>query len=755
LAGAGLIAVILAIVALNFGREAVRERQFATDQANISLSRELARAAANNYAVDTELSVLLALEAVEIAKTLEAENALHNALQRYQLSQTLAGHTGVVSSVAYSQDGSRLVTVGEDGVKVWDAQSGDELFGLEPDVSTSAAVFSPDGKLLVLGNWDGVLEIWDVPSGNQLRTLDYRTSLNAEASAAFDPVVSISFSHDGKLLMSGYTRQLTRIWNIESGEYQVFAGHAARGRFGGDFDLDLSPDSSLIVTVGADGTIRLWDVVSGEEKLVLLASGPEKPELSPSETVFPGYILFAGPEAGRQVSVDFNSDGTRLATAVSDGAVSVWDLSTDFQEAIQTLVINESTTAMAFSPDSTRLATIGKEGVARIWDSSTGRELLTLAGHTSPGTHLAFSPDGRYLATSSQDGTVKIWDVYPGGELLTLVGEGFNSIALSPDGNRLITAGESLVIWDSFSGEKLQSLDIKNVGKIALSPNGAYLVASQTLPAGDTISLWDMDTSRELFQLPNPALIIDDIEFHPGGMNLTTSHDNCVTRVWQLESRLIDYVINQDKNFDVCVFDSAYSWDAKYLLTGSRDDTARLYEANSGDELLKAQANTDVISVAFSPEESRFGTGESDGTVTVWDIVEDEGRPFFSLPGHSGFVEDLVFSPDGLLLSSAGADGKVKVWDLSIESESDDAIVKAATSRELLALFAHRDVVTDIVFSPDSKRLITASKDGTVRIYTLVLEELVTIARQRVTRSLTTKECQQYLHLNVCPVHDN
>jgi WD40 repeat protein len=162
-------------------------------------------------------------------------------------------------------------------------------------------------------------------------------------------------------------------------------------------------------------------------------------------------------------------------------------------------------------------------------------------------------------------------------------------------------------------------------------------------------------------------------------------------------------------------------------------------------------ADTEIVSVAIDPKGTYIAAGEADGDVTVWDISGDEGRLFFSLPGHSGFVEDLAFSPDGKLLASAGADTMVKVWDLSPDAVVDQTAGDTVASREMLALSAHHDIVVDVLFSPDGKRLISASQDGTVRVYTLDLEELVELARDRVTRGLTTEECQRYLHVDSCP----
>jgi WD40 repeat protein len=107
--------------------------------------------------------------------------------------------------------------------------------------------------------------------------------------------------------------------------------------------------------------------------------------------------------------------------------------------------------------------------------------------------------------------------------------------------------------------------------------------------------------------------------------------------------------------------------------------------------------------------------------------------------GHTGTVSSVVFSPDGSMLATASNDETTKLWD-------------ATTGTELLTLLGHTNFVSDVAFSPDGTRLATASRDGTARVYLLNIDELIKLAKSRVTRSLTTEECQKYLHMETCPV---
>jgi WD40 repeat protein len=132
--------------------------------------------------------------------------------------------------------------------------------------------------------------------------------------------------------------------------------------------------------------------------------------------------------------------------------------------------------------------------------------------------------------------------------------------------------------------------------------------------------------------------------------------------------------------------------------------------------------------------------GYVDGSMKVYGISPDglHATELFTPRGHSGLIEDLAYSPDGKSFATASDDGTTTLWE-------------AATGQELLTLSGHDGGVLAVAFSPDGTRLATGGVDGTVRIYLLRIEDLVTLARSRLTRTWTTQECQRYLHVESCP----
>jgi WD40 repeat protein len=143
-----------------------------------------------------------------------------------------------------------------------------------------------------------------------------------------------------------------------------------------------------------------------------------------------------------------------------------------------------------------------------------------------------------------------------------------------------------------------------------------------------------------------------------------------------------------------------------------------------------------VYAVRYSPDGKLLAAGVQEGDVLVYDTSSRE--LVRTLSGHTGLVWRLAFSPDGKVLTSSSHDMTVKVWDVE-------------TGEELATLDPRTSFLMGHALSPDGSRVATASADGTIRIFALSTEELVEVARSRVTRSLTTEECQKYLHVEACP----
>jgi WD40 repeat protein len=161
----------------------------------------------------------------------------------------------------------------------------------------------------------------------------------------------------------------------------------------------------------------------------------------------------------------------------------------------------------------------------------------------------------------------------------------------------------------------------------------------------------------------------------------------------------------------------------------------RIWDTATGQGLQELPHEHAILDAAFSPDGRLIATGGSDARPVIWDVAT--GKELFKLFGHYSTVWRLLFSPDGSLLATSSV-ATVKIWD-------------PKTGQELLTLPGHTNLVTSIAFSKDGKRLFSGSDDGTVQEYTLSIDELMSLARSRLTRTWRVEECQKYLHQDTCP----
>jgi WD40 repeat protein/DNA-binding SARP family transcriptional activator len=700
-------------------------REAAEHLARLATSRELAAATVSNLNVDPERSILLAIRAVmetyAVDQTVlpEAEVALHEAVQASRVLLTLPQEHGTALSV----DGSQIVTADADGVfHFWDADTGDERLALPtgiPDMFSIA--LSPDGNRLVATATDGTASVWEIPSGQRTLTLSGHTA----------SLVSPAWSPDGSLIATTSFDGTARVWDAISGKELHTLPH--NGLTAGP---DFSPDGTLLAV--ADDTVaeaRVWDVATGEEVLTLS-----------------GHIDGLS-------EVRFSPDGTRLATAGSDATARVWDAKSG-----EELLILEGHSgwifAIEYSPGGDLIVTGSQDGTAKVWDAVTGRELRTLVGHAAGVGNVYFSPDGGRVLTRADDGTAKLWDITLEGsrDWLTLAAHPtvIIRVAYSPDCNepsespardcrtRLATASfdGTAKVLDAETGEELLALagHSDSLYDVAFSPDGTRLA---TASYDGTAKVWDAETGDELLSLeghkgPDGELLpVLSVSFGPGGTRLATGGGDAVARIW--DARTGDELLLLEGHTG-WVFGTAFSPDGRLLATvawGADEGEVRVWDTETGEELLTLEGHAQWVNrVAFSPEGTRLATASHDSTAKVWDVAS--GRELFTLAGHTGVVWDVAYSPDGERLATCSFDNTTKLWD-------------AATGRELLSLTGHQIAPSSVAFSPDGNHLAASGGDGTVRIYVLPIEELIALAQDRVTRSLTDEECFQYLHVDTCP----
>ena len=322
---------------------------------------------------------------------------------------------------------------------------------------------------------------------------------------------------------------------------------------------------------------------------------------------------------------------------------------------------------------------------------------------------VAVSPDGRRIVSGGADGTVRIWDAdthQQVGAPLTGHTEPVVSVAFSPDGRRIVSGSfdKTVRIWDADTHQQIGAPLTGHTGdvwSVAFSPDGRRIVSGSF---DKTVRIWDADTHQQVGDpLTGHTEQVGSVAFSPDGRRIVSGSWDGTVRIWDADTgqQVGDPLTGHTEQ----VGSVAVSPDGRRIVSGSWDGTVRIWDADTGQQVgAPLTGHTgDVWSVAFSPDGRRIVSGSFDKTVRIWDADTGQqvGAP---LTGHTDRVGAAV-SSDGRRIVSGSRDETVRIWD-------------ADTGQQVGApLTGHTGTVGSVAFSPDGRRIVSGSVDETVRIW--------------------------------------
>jgi WD40 repeat protein len=635
--------------------------------------------------------------------------ALANALAR-PIEIMRRDHNSLVYSVAFSPDGSRIVSSSTDNaLRLWDAKTG-ALIG-EPmhghDGPVNSAAFSPDGSRIVSGSWDNTLRLWDANTG---------MAISKPLRGHKSYVISVAFSPDGDRIISASWDKTLRLWDANTGKV---IGGPLRGHDSLVYSAAFSPDGSYIVSGSEDNTLRLWDAKTG---------------------VPIGKSLHGHDSAVN--SVAFSPDGSRIVSASSDKTLRLWDTNTGRTIGDPLIGHDDNVYSVTFSPNGSRLVSGSWDKTLRLWDANTGKAIGgPLRGHEGPVDSVAYAPDGSRIVSGSSDKTLRLWDANTGetiGEPLTGHNSFIYSVAYAPDNSRIVSGSEdnTLRLWDANTGktigEPLRGHD-GPVNSAIYSPDGSRIVSGST---DKTLRLWDANTGETIGEpLHGHNSLVYSVSFSPDGNRIVSGSSDKTLRLW--DAKTGSPIGEPLHGHDGMAYSAVFSPDGSRIVSGSSDKTLRLWDANTGKTIGEPLHGHDraVNSVAFSPDGRHIVSGSSDETLRLWDA--NTGKAISEpLIGHNSYVISVAFSPDGSRIVSSSSDETIRLWDAKTGSPIGEP------------LYGHDGMVYNAMFSPDGSRIVSGSSDKTLRqwdarIFLTPLEELERMAEKLCPLSLI--EHQQLL----------
>lgn len=399
--------------------------------------------------------------------------------------------------------------------------------------------------------------------------------------------------------------------------------------------------------------------------------------------------------------VAFSPDGRWVLTASADHTARVWDVRTGQPRFDSPLQHEHFITRASFSADGHRIVTASDDKTAKVWDAATGRLLAALRGHAGPVREAHFSPDGAHVVTGSEDKTARLWNSHTGEPVGgPLPHEGAIVRArFRPDGRQVLTASRdgSVQLWQLGSSAAVPAARLRHEGPLTDACFDREGKQVATASADGTARLWDATTGAPLSDPLRHQGPVLSVAFRPDGRHLATASLAAV-QFWDARTGQATGVVLRHYS---AVNRVAFSPDGTRVVTASDDNYAFVWDADTGRPLTPPLIHIgSVHQVCFSPDGTRLATAAF--VPRIYEL--SPGTPPVPILKHDGPIWRASFSPDGDRALTASADGTARVWE-------------ARTGKELAVLRGHTQAVFDAAFCPDGRRIVTASADSTARVW--------------------------------------
>jgi len=510
------------------------------------------------------------------------------------------------------------------------------------------------------------------PGGPLIRTFEGHT----------DWVRAVALTPDGRFAISGSWDGTLRVWDLESGQsVRTLAGHVhwVTG-------VAVTPDGTRAISASSDRTLRVWDLESGQSMRTLEG------------------------HKDRVNAVAVTPDGTRAVSASSDQTLRVWDLESG--RLVRNLKGHADVVhAVAITADGHVAISGSADHTLRVWDLEGGQLVRTLVGHMDGVNAVVAMPDGRRALSASADQTLRLWNLETGQSVRTLEGHtsSVTAVMLMPDGRRAISgsADHTLRTWDLESGRLMRTLEGHTdwVTAVVVPLDGRRAISAS---ADRTLRMWDLERGQSVHQLAGYTDSITALALMPGGRRVALVSDYQLLRLWDLESGQLLTTLDEHRDWVTAV---TITPDGRRAVSASADHTLRVWDLESGRSVRTLQGHLDVVSaVAVTPDGHRAISASADRTLRIWDLTS--GRSERTHESLVNLVSAIAMTPDGQCALWGSDVGALMVWDLKI-------------GETVRILEGNTHWITAVSITPDGRRAISASVGGALRLWDLERAQLV------------------------------
>lgn len=637
-----------------------------------------------------------------------------------------SGHTKAVNSISISSNGKIISGSDDETIRLWDynigMKTGEPIKG-HNGIITSVA-FSPGGDKFASGSRDTTIRIWDAntskPIGKPL--IGHHACIN-----------DVIFSQNGEMIASASDDKTIRIWDANTGE-QI--GDPLIGHTDSVTSIVFSHTNDTLISASFDKTIRIWNLKTREPI---------------------GEPIIAHTHWITAVAISPTDD--KIASGSCDKTIRIWNLKT--KEPIgaplegHTACIN----AVAFSPDGRMVASGSNDKTIRIWDSNSGEPIgEPFIGHTDSVTSLAFLPAGDKLISGSCDTLIKSWDIFTAKEF-TLNGglDCINSIAINANNDTIFGISDfgSIRTWN-YKNYKQTSIVFNNYNTQIITSDFSHNCKKiACFCVDEKIRIINVETSEIIncpIEFEKSEDLITCVAISSNGNNIACGNNHSKIRIYNLDEGFktfysIDRNIGEIKSI-------VFFEDGKKILSianDNRHNIIRIWNLETKSQVgapLWSKYGSIVHSIVVPNDGSKIICDFKDNKIEVWDYTNEQIEP--ELERYTKYVESFTINTE----INDNHNAIFNIQDIFTDflkspvpfiprpidekenkriaiSHNNRIIVKinnnytmsvwnADTGKQIGQLLTgHKNSITSAIFSQDDKKIISSSKDNTIRIWDL------------------------------------